>query len=109
MRVAIAEDNAFYRAGVIKLLQAAGATVIHEAASGAELLARLHNGDLPDVALLDIRMANSDDEGLRAALQLFDRYPEVGVLMLSAFAEAPLARQLFEDGSSGKGYMLKDS
>jgi len=109
MRVAIAEDDTFYRAGLVKLLEAAGTQVSQEAASGDELIAHLRRGPLPDIAILDINMAGRKDDGLNAARKIAEMFPAVGVLLLSAFAEATYAERLFEGGSAGKGYMIKDS
>jgi len=109
MRVALAEDDTFYRAGLVKLLEAAGTQVSQEAASGDELIAYLRRGPLPDIAILDINMAGRKDDGLIAARQIAEMFPGVGVLLLSAFAEATYAERLFEGGSAGKGYMIKDS
>ena len=109
MRVALAEDDTFYRAGLVKLLEAAGTQVSQEAASGDELIAYLRRGPLPDIAILDINMAGRKDDGLNAARQIAEMFPGVGVLLLSAFAEATYAERLFEGGSAGKGYMIKDS
>jgi len=109
MRVAIAEDNPVYRAGLVGLLHATGMEITHEAASGAELLASLRAGPLPDVVILDIQMAGIDDDGLMTARALRAKHPEVGVLLLSAYAEPTYAERLFDNGSAGKGYMLKDT
>ena len=72
MRVALAEDDTFYRAGLVKLLEAAGTQVSQEAASGDELIAYLRRGPLPDIAILDINMAGRKDDGLNAARQASD-------------------------------------
>lgn len=55
MHVAIAEDDAVYRTGLMELLTAAGVTVVGQASSGPELLDYLTR-DQPDAVLLDIRM-----------------------------------------------------
>jgi DNA-binding NarL/FixJ family response regulator len=113
MRVALAEDSLVYRNGLVRLLEAAGATVVHEASSGQELLSFLSDGRsddaLPDVVMLDIRMAGRADEGLLAAEQIASGFPEVGILVLSAHADAGYAQRLFARGSAGRGYLLKES
>jgi len=109
VRVAIAEDEPVYRAGLVRLLQAAGIEIAYEAANGDQLIAHLNRGDLPDVAIMDIRMAGNDDDGLRAAEHVTTHYPEIGVLLLSAYPEAAYANRLFASGSAGKGYMLKET
>ena len=112
MRVALAEDSLVYRNGLIRLLQATGVEVVLEAASGEELLARLARtapADVPDVVMLDIRMGGRDDEGLDAAERIAAAYPGIGILMLSAHADAGYAQRLFASGSAGRGYLLKES
>ena len=113
MRVALAEDSLVYRNGLVRLLEAAGAQVVHESATGEGLLAHLAEaaagGTLPDVVLLDIRMGGRDDDGLRAAEQIAVAHPDVGILLLSAHADAHYAQRLFEHGSAGRGYLLKES
>lgn len=109
MRVAIAEDSLVYRAGLVRLLEAAGSEVVGEVGTGDEMLSLLEASDLPDVVILDIAMGRRKDDGLRTALTIRERHPSVGLLLLSAFAETSYAERLFEDGSAGKGYMLKDN
>jgi DNA-binding NarL/FixJ family response regulator len=48
------------------------------------------------------------DEGLRAALQIGQRHPDTGVVVLSQYIESDYAFRLLEDGTSGRGYLLKD-
>jgi len=63
----------------------------------------------PDVVITDIRMPPTHtDEGLRAALEIREKYPEVGVLVLSQYVELGLALKLLADSAEGVGYLLKD-
>ena len=48
------------------------------------------------------------DEGLRAAKRIRERYPQVGVLVLSQYVEAGYAMELLAESSEGVGYLLKD-
>ncbi|GAA3394438.1 response regulator transcription factor [Cryptosporangium minutisporangium] len=108
LRVAIADDAALFREGLRLLLEAAGVEVVHQARDGTELLS-LVDGDVPDVVILDIRMAPHPEGGLDTAEKLRERHPQLGILMLSQYAEAPyLMRLLKRLGSSGLGYRLKD-
>ena len=62
-----------------------------------------------DVCVLDIKMPPTfTDEGLRAAAEIRARWPRVGVLVLSQYAELGLAIRLLADGAEGLGYLLKD-
>lgn len=108
MRVAIADDSALFRSGLAALLHASGIEVVIEAADGPGLLEQVSR-ELPDVAILDIRMPPTNtDEGLTTAEQLKESHPGVGVLLLSAYTETSLAARLVEIDSGGIGYLLKD-
>jgi DNA-binding NarL/FixJ family response regulator len=61
------------------------------------------------VAILDIRLPPThSDEGLRAAVEIRERYPSVAVLVLSQYVEPGLAMTLLADSAEGVGYLLKD-
>jgi DNA-binding NarL/FixJ family response regulator len=109
MRLAIAEDSGLFRSSLTLLLQASGAEVTLGVASGAELLAAI-GGDVPDVAILDIRMPPTfTDEGVSTAAELRRLYPRVGILVLSTYAETSYASELLETVPTGVGYLLKDN
>ena len=107
MRVAIAEDNPVYRAGLVELLTAADVAVTCQASSGRELLDYL-TGDLPDAVLLDIRMDGRPDDGLITAEIIAHRYPDLGILLLSTYANDEFVRRFFAHGTAGRGYLLKE-
>jgi len=108
VRVALADDATLFRDGLAQLLRAVGVEVVAEAATGPELL-RAVAADPPDVAVVDIRMPPTfTDEGLVTAELLRAAHPGVGVLVLSTYAETPLAVRLLAHGSRGLGYLLKD-
>ena len=108
MRVALADDSALFRRGLAKLLTDVEVEVVAEASNGADLFVRV-SADAPDVVVLDIRMPPTfTDEGLVIAEQLRKQHPEVGVLLLSTYAETPYAARLLAEGSAGVGYLLKD-
>jgi DNA-binding NarL/FixJ family response regulator len=108
MRVAIAEDSVLLREGVTRLLGEAGMDVVAQCEDAEELLANVDE-DPVDVAILDIRLPPThSDEGLRAALDIRGRHPQVGVLVLSQYVEVGLAMKLLADSADGVGYLLKD-
>ncbi len=108
MRVAIAEDSVLLREGLARLLDDAGFDVIARCPD-AEDLRRVMSGDVPDVAIVDIRLPPThSDEGLQAALEIRAAHPEVGVLVLSQYVELGLAMKLLADSAEGVGYLLKD-
>lgn len=97
------------REGIAKLLDAQdGVTVAALCTDYGSLMAAVE-ADPPDVVLTDIRMPpTGTDEGIRAAAELRRSYPQVGVVVLSQFAEPAYALELLDGGSAGRAYLLKD-
>jgi DNA-binding NarL/FixJ family response regulator len=109
VRVAIAEDSGLFRSSLVLLLRSLGTEVTASVASGAELLAAIRAGP-PEAVILDIRMPPSfTDEGIRTAREIRSLHPDVGILVLSTYAETSYASQLLETVRSGVGYLLKDN
>lgn len=109
MRVAIAEDSGLFRSSLALLLNSLGAEVTVAVPSGAELIAAIAASP-PDVVILDIRMPPSfTDEGIRTAHALRGLHPDVGILVLSTYAESKYASLLLEVVNAGVGYLLKDN
>ncbi len=104
----LAEDSTLLREGLVRLL----------AEEGHEVLAAVGDGDAlvdavsalrPDIVVVDVRMPPTHtDEGLRAALEIRRRWPEVGVLVLSQYVEKSYAAELIGSDADGVGYLLKD-
>jgi DNA-binding NarL/FixJ family response regulator len=108
VRAVIAEDSLLLREGVARILDAAGVDVVGQCATADELLRKVRAA-APDVAIIDIRLPPShNDEGMRAALEIRDRHPAVGVLVLSQYVELGLALKLLAGSADGAGYLLKD-
>jgi DNA-binding NarL/FixJ family response regulator len=108
MRLIVADDSALFRTGMERLLSEVGLSVIGQAAGPDELLSLVER-DPPDVAILDIRMPPTfKDEGLRAAREIRQGWPAVGLLLLSQYAEPAYAADVLALGTSGVGYLLKD-
>jgi DNA-binding NarL/FixJ family response regulator len=108
VRVVIAEDGVLLREGIASLLESAGFDVVGRCANAEDLLLKVRSYQ-PDVVVTDIRMPPThNDEGLRAALEIRERHPGIGVLVLSQYIELGLALKLFADSAEGLGYLLKD-
>jgi DNA-binding NarL/FixJ family response regulator len=109
IRAILAEDDYLMREGIRRVLESApDITVIAECADGQELLAAVDR-EGPDVVVTDIRMPPSHvDEGIRIANRLRRTHPQVGVLVLSQFAEPEYALALLEEGSDRRAYLLKE-
>jgi len=107
VRVALAEDGALFREGLVMLLEAAGHEVVGCTADGdslIELLARVP----ADVAILDIRMPPEPDGGLSTAERLRAAHPGLGLLFLSHYAEAHYLMRVLRIGTESIGYRLKE-
>jgi DNA-binding NarL/FixJ family response regulator len=108
MRVVLADDQLLLRAGVARLLEDAGMEVVAQSGDAEDLLRKV-GAHKPDVAIVDVRMPPTHtDEGLRAAAEIRERFPDTGVLVLSQYVEEAYALDLFADGAEGLGYLLKD-
>jgi DNA-binding NarL/FixJ family response regulator len=108
MRVVVAEDQVLLRQGVVRLLEDAGFEVVAEAGDAPDLLRKV-GAHKPDVAVVDVQMPpDNTDDGLRAALEIRARQPDVGVLVLSQHADERYALDLIGDNAEGVGYLLKD-
>jgi DNA-binding NarL/FixJ family response regulator len=109
VRVGLADDSQLFRDGLMALLEASGVEVVLQAGTGAELLRWVDLVSL-DVVVLDIRMPPTfTEEGLDAADALRRDHPELGVLVLSTYAETTYAVRTFRQGAAGRGYLLKDA
>jgi DNA-binding NarL/FixJ family response regulator len=108
IRVAIAEDSAILRDGLVQLLADRGFEIT-EAVGDPDALRASVERDQPDVAVVDIRMPPTfTDEGLRAALELRRKYSGLGILLFSQYIETRYAADLLADDAAGIGYLLKD-
>ena len=108
-RVVLADDSLLIRQGVRSLLEdIAGVEVVAECNDAVELLVAVAE-HRPDVVVTDIRMPPSHtDEGIRAALQIRRDDPSTGVVVLSQYSEPEYVLMLFENGSDGLAYLLKE-
>ncbi len=109
VRVVVAEDNLLVRAGVEALLSTEDGVAVTGVVSRYEELMAQVDSDEPDVVVTDIRMPpTSSDEGIRAAAALRQSHPNVGVVVLSQFLDPTYLLRLIEEGSSRRGYLLKE-
>jgi DNA-binding NarL/FixJ family response regulator len=109
IRVVLAEDNALLREGVAKLIESRDGLSLVGAAADLPGLLELVDDVEPDVVITDIRMPpTSTDEGIRAASTIRERWPDIGVVVLSQYAEPAYALALLSDGSAGRAYLLKE-
>jgi DNA-binding NarL/FixJ family response regulator len=109
VRVVFAEDNYLVREGTAALLQnSSDVELVGMAASLDELLEKVEELK-PEVVLTDIRMPPTNTtEGIDAAKRIRAEHPEIGVVVLSQYAEEEYAYDLLKDGAAGLGYLLKE-
>lgn len=133
MKIVIADDSALLREGVAGLVEKREHEVIAMVDTAHGLVADIDDrfddtGELPDLVITDVRMPpKMSDDGLRAAVELRERYPQLNVMVLSQYVAPAYARELFSPGgaggsagvgtgvgssgsssSGGTGYLLKD-
>jgi len=108
VRIVIAEDTVILRDGLVQLLTSRGQEVAAAVGDAAALLTAVDE-HRPDVAVVDVRLPpDHTDEGVRAAVELRRRHPDLGILMFSQYVEARFATDLLAHGSRGMGYLLKE-
>jgi DNA-binding NarL/FixJ family response regulator len=109
IRVLLADDSALVREGVRLLLETQPDLELVAACEDEASLMAAVDAERPDVVVTDVRMPpTGTDEGIRAARWLRDRRPEIGVVVLSQHVEPEYATALFETGSEGRAYLLKE-
>jgi DNA-binding NarL/FixJ family response regulator len=109
LRVVIAEDNYLVREGVRRLLEDSGQVDVVSCVGDARELLDAVRRLAPNAVLTDIRMPPSHHmEGIEAARAIRTEHPETGVVVLSQHTDESYARALFNDGSAGLAYLLKD-
>ena len=110
LRVVVGEDSFLTREAISALLNDTAGIELVAACEDADSLRVAIDREQPDVVLTDIRMPpDHRDEGIRLANELRETQPEIGVVVLSQHAEPTYAAILFEDGSHGRAYLLKES
>jgi DNA-binding NarL/FixJ family response regulator len=109
IHVVVAEDSYVIREFLTATLSAAAdVELVAVCTNGKELQTAIDTWD-PDVVLTDIRMPPSGaEEGVRIAASLRDTHPDVGVVVLSQYAEPAYAIRLLEHGTGGRAYLLKE-
>lgn len=108
MRIVIAEDAVLLRAGLQRLLVDAGHEVVSVVGEGLALVAAVDR-HRPDLCMVDVRMPPTfTDEGLRAAMEVRERHPDIRMLVLSQYVEEEYAADLLASNAEGVGYLLKD-
>ena len=105
MRILIVDDHTLVRRGMAYVVEEGFPDAdIVEADGTASALEMMRNG-AADIALVDVRMPDLD--GLELLRAIKAEWPDVPVIMLSTYDNAPYVRRALADGAAG--YMLKDA
>jgi DNA-binding NarL/FixJ family response regulator len=109
IRLVVADDSYIIREGVRELARGMDDIEVVAACSDFDTLKAAVERDRPDVVLTDIRMPPTNtDEGIRMADSLRRTNPDVGVVVLSQYADAEYALALLDKGAAGRAYLLKE-
>src|SRR5438046_2544711 len=105
VRVALADDDVLLREGLASLLERSGSEIVGQAGGPSELLT-LVRAQKPDLAIVDIRMPPTHTtEGLDASRAIREEFPDIGILVLSAYVDVEHAMELLATGQR-IGYVL---
>jgi DNA-binding NarL/FixJ family response regulator len=109
IRVVVAEDSLIVREGLEQILQASPGVEVVGSCRDVDSLLDAIERLRPKVVLTDIRMPPTmTNEGIRVAAHLREKHPEIGVVVLSQYAEPSYVLSLLEAGSDRRGYLLKE-
>jgi len=109
LRVALAEDSYLVREGIEQLLGASPEVEVVASCADRDSLLAAVDSERPDVVLTDIRMPpDNADDGIQIASRLRESHPGLGVVVISQYSEPGLVLRLFESGSDGRAYLLKE-
>jgi DNA-binding NarL/FixJ family response regulator len=106
LRVVLADDDVLLREGLASLFERSGLDVVGQAGDARNLLTLVYDRN-PDLVVVDIRMPPTNTvEGLAAAGEIREQLPDIGILVLSAYADVEHATRLLASGPA-MGYLLK--
>ena len=109
LNVVVAEDSLLVREGLERLIDRHEDLSLTASVDGLPALESVLAAQVPDVLVTDVRMPPSfTDEGIAIAVSLRRTHPEVGVVILSQYAEPAYANALLAQGSAGRAYLLKE-
>jgi DNA-binding NarL/FixJ family response regulator len=109
IKLVVAEDSYLVREALTQLLETESDLELAAVAEDADALTSAIEREVPDVVLTDIFMPPSEGaEGIHVAARLRDSHPDIGVVILSQYAEPAYALELLEFGSARRAYLLKE-
>ena len=109
LRVIVADDSYIVREGIEEILAGCEEVVVEASCGDKDSLLSEVDAREPDVVVTDVRMPpTSTDEGIEVAARLRETHPRIGVVILSQYSDPSYALRLFDSGSDGRAYLLKD-
>lgn len=109
LRVVVADDSYLVREGLAALMKETDEVELVGAVDTLPALLDAVDRLRPDAVITDIRMPPTNtSEGITAARQIRERYPTIGVLLLSQHLEDDYVRELLDAGAEFLGYLLKE-
>src|SRR5215211_5084557 len=109
IRVVLGEDSYLAAEGIARALARVDDVELLSTHGDLDSLEAAIEEEQPDVVQTDIRMPpTNSDEGIRLAVALRESAPQIGVVVLSQHVEPGYAKALFESGSEGRAYLVKE-
>src|SRR3712207_4173029 len=109
LRVVVADDSFLLREALLRVLAEADGIEVVATCADRDTLYACVDAEQPHVVVTDIRMPPGDtDEGLQVAERLRETHPDIGVVVVSQYAEPRYGLKLLDGGSDGRAYLLKD-
>jgi DNA-binding NarL/FixJ family response regulator len=109
LRVVVAEDSLLMREGVLQVIGRHHDLEVVGDCPDLPTLRRLVDETAPDVVVTDVRMPpDFGDEGIQFAVDEREARPDLGVVVLSQYAEPAYANALLSGGSARRAYLLKE-
>lgn len=109
IRVALADDSLLVREALERILEREPAVELVASCGDPRALLAAVERERPAVVLTDVRMPpRFEDEGIALARTLRETHPEIGVVVLSQYADPAFGLALLEHGSDGRAYLLKE-
>jgi DNA-binding NarL/FixJ family response regulator len=109
IRLVLAEDHYLVREGIRRLLDAQPEFEVAAVCADLDSLLAAVDAERPDVVVTDIRMPpGGTDEGIQAAERLRETNPDIGVVLLSQYANPSYVLALLEGGSARRAYLVKE-
>ncbi len=105
IKVMIVDDQEVIREAFGMLLSAEPSVDLVGALADGESAIQMVPVLKPDVVIMDVKMPGLN--GISAAQRIRELYPEVGIILLSAYDDSEYIREFLKDDPRGKSYLLK--